>query len=267
MGSGITSYESSFLPVIDYVQDWGWSLLPQYPGSARPEQGGGIPPPQSQPQTVVSARPTPVSVGQETGSTGQATRVYSVLPRREPAGPVYVPTEIVVVGDVASEVEHHPEGDFIKGDIFAPGRAWGMPAEEHGLDTLQEDEVGLSDILDWGLDTLTGQQPWQTAQWGTPQPVMGASFAQPPIVYNPTPSGVPGRPSTVITGYTGMTSSGGDCGNRRYVTLDRETGKISCRRRRRRRLLTNRDLADLASLKTITGGGAALNSAVIRAVR
>jgi len=32
-------------------------------------------------------------------------------------------------------------------------------------------------------------------------------------------------------------------------------------------LLTNRDLADLASLKTITGGGAALNSAVIRAVR
>jgi len=57
------------------------------------------------------------------------------------------------------------------------------------------------------------------------------------------------------------------CGNRRYVTLDRQTGKISCKRRRRRRLLTNRDLADLASLKTVTGGGAALNSAVIRAVR
>ncbi len=84
----------------------------------------------------------------------------------------------------------------------------------------------------------------------------------------PTPSGIPGQPTT-ITGYTPMATAitGDSCGNRRYVTLDRTTGKISCKRRRRRRLLTNRDLADLASLKTITGGGAALNSAVIRAVR
>lgn len=77
-----------------------------------------------------------------------------------------------------------------------------------------------------------------------------------------------GLPASLPSAAPVLSSTGGaDCGNRRYVTLDRQTGKISCKRRRRRRLLTNRDLADLASLKTITGGGAALNAAVIRAVR
>ena len=41
-----------------------------------------------------------------------------------------------------------------------------------------------------------------------------------------------------------------------------------CRpRRRRRRLLTNSDLKDLAALKTITGNNDALKMAVIKAVR
>lgn len=54
----------------------------------------------------------------------------------------------------------------------------------------------------------------------------------------------------------------------RTVTVDTVTGKITpCRRRRRRRLLTNSDLSDLAALKTIVGGGAAMNSAVMKAVR
>ncbi len=118
-------------------------------------------------------------------------------------------------------------------------------------------------ILDWGLETLAGQQEWQT--FGAAAQPQALAFAAPNI---PAPSGIPGQPST-ITGYQGGKAviNGDTCGNRRYVTLDRETGKISCKRRRRRRLLTNRDLADLASLKTITGGGAALNAAVIRAVR
>ncbi len=126
--------------------------------------------------------------------------------------------------------------------------------------------MAWGDVLDWGLDTLAGQQPWQT--FGKPDPNMNYTMGfAPPVVSLPPPSGIPGQPTT-ITGYSGGAAvTGGDCGNRRYVTLDRETGKISCKRRRRRRLLTNRDLADLASLKTITGGGAALNAAVIRAVR
>lgn len=39
------------------------------------------------------------------------------------------------------------------------------------------------------------------------------------------------------------------------------------RRRRRRRLLTPTDLNDLAALKTIVGGGQAINFAVMKAVR
>ncbi len=126
--------------------------------------------------------------------------------------------------------------------------------------------IDWGNLLDWGLDTLAGQQPWQTTQWGGPQQASVMGFNAPNVPMVPTPSGVPGRPSQHIVGYQSV-DNGNNCGNRRYVTLDRETGKISCKRRRRRRLLTNRDLADLASLKTITGGGAALNSAVIRAVR
>ncbi len=124
--------------------------------------------------------------------------------------------------------------------------------------------AGIGDILDWGLDTLLGQQSWQTfGNVATPQ-ILPASFVE----STPRPSGRAALPPSAagpVGGY--KMSADGDCGNRRYVTLDRETGKISCKRRRRRRLLTNRDLADLASLKTITGGGAALNAAVIRAVR
>lgn len=52
------------------------------------------------------------------------------------------------------------------------------------------------------------------------------------------------------------------------VTVDTRTGAVTtCRRRRRRRLLTSSDLADLASLKAIVGGGAAMNAAVVKAVR
>jgi len=52
------------------------------------------------------------------------------------------------------------------------------------------------------------------------------------------------------------------------VTVDTVTGKITpCRRRRRRRLLTASDLNDLAALKTIVGGGASMNAAVVKAVR
>lgn len=61
---------------------------------------------------------------------------------------------------------------------------------------------------------------------------------------------------------------GGGAGVPPKVTVDTRTGKVTtCRRRRRRRLLTSSDLADIAALKAIVGGGAALNSAVVKAVR
>ena len=53
------------------------------------------------------------------------------------------------------------------------------------------------------------------------------------------------------------------------VTVDTRTGQVTpCRRRRRRRLLTPTDLADLASLQTLVGKGSdAMKFAVTKAVR
>lgn len=65
-------------------------------------------------------------------------------------------------------------------------------------------------------------------------------------------------------GLGGSTMAGGNG----KVTVDTKTGKVTkCGRRRRRRLLTPTDLNDLAALKTIVGGGQAMNFAVMKAVR
>ncbi len=117
----------------------------------------------------------------------------------------------------------------------------------------------ISDIFSGAVDIWQGQPVggYGNQQWNA----MGPAFAASDTARPGGSAALPPSAAPVISNGTA------DCGNRRYVTLDRQTGKITCKRRRRRRLLTNRDLADLASLKTITGGGAALNAAVIRAVR
>ncbi len=196
---------------------------------------------------------------------GEAGGIRPVFPGPVAVRPAVVRREVVVVEGLPTEVERHPEGDFPAGSIFAPGATWGN--QPHDFDApLEQDEEAMAidwgGLLETGLEILGGQAAWQGQQQ-----MFGAAIAQPPMQL-PAPSGIPGQPTTIYGYKAGQAVTSGDmCGNRRYVTLDRETGKISCKRRRRRRLLTNRDLADLASLKTITGGGAALNSAVIRAVR
>ncbi len=192
---------------------------------------------------------------------GEEAVIRSVLPRPMGGGSTPVPRTTVVVGDVSTEVEQHPEGDFPAGSIFAPGQAW--EPEPHGLDQEPEPDEDEDMAHDWGhlirqgVGGILGIESDLAAL-----PVNQFMPQQQPAFTRPS-----GRaalpPSAAPVNY----ANGDACGNRRYVTLDRETGKISCKRRRRRRLLTNRDLADLASLKTITGGGAALNAAVIRAVR
>jgi hypothetical protein len=68
-------------------------------------------------------------------------------------------------------------------------------------------------------------------------------------------------------GYDGLVGTGPTQGSGK-VTVDTKTGKVTkCGRRRRRRLLTPTDLNDLAALKTIVGGGQAMNFAVMKAVR
>jgi len=58
------------------------------------------------------------------------------------------------------------------------------------------------------------------------------------------------------------------CGTPRYLTYDCKDGTFKPRsRRRRRRLLTGRDISDLAALQAIAGKGAALQMAIATAVR
>ncbi len=58
------------------------------------------------------------------------------------------------------------------------------------------------------------------------------------------------------------------CGTNRYLTYDCKTQEFKPRsRRRRRRLLTGRDISDLAALQAIAGKGAALQMAIATAVR
>ncbi len=262
---GTATYGKAFPPIVDTIQDWGWSILPQFPGSQRDSSGSATLPQPTRPQPV-SVPSVPVAYEDYGGGIESETPwIREVLPGPSRSGIPRVPREIVVVEGVSTEVERHEIGDFPAGSIFAPGAVWGGASAHDFDDVIEDAEMPFhAGLLDWGIDTLLGRQDWQT--FGTVQP---AWMGGPQSYVSPTeiPSGAPAAPPSAAPLANGARMTGDNCGNRRYVTLDRETGKISCKRRRRRRLLTNRDLADLASLKTITGGGAALNAAVIRAVR
>ncbi len=89
----------------------------------------------------------------------------------------------------------------------------------------------------------------------TPAPTF--DYSQ-PTVTTPVPQAVP------------MANGCSTCptGSPRYSKICNATGEVTpLRRRRRRRLLTAGDLHDIASLKAIVGGGAALNAAVVKAMK
>lgn len=261
---GTSTYADPFPPIIDTISDWGFSLLPM--GIPQGSRGGGhvagltgkvgpdVPIDFGIPEL-------PVEVPELEGSHGV---LYSILPGPGGNGRSYVPPPIVRVDpETGVEVEEHPEGDFPVGSIFAPGEAWGggwvddydYPVD---LDTYPEEEEVAHDWMHLGRQVLGSWAGVQQAGQGFNE--MGPAFAASPT---DIPSGAAALPPSAAP----VLSNGEDCGNRRYVTLDRQTGKISCRRRRRRRLLTDRDLGDLAALKTITGNNDALKMAVIKAVR
>lgn len=143
------------------------------------------------------------------------------------------------------EVEEFPEGDYPEGSIFAPGGVWGGASAHDFDDPIEEDEE-VPIIDGWFGDIIDVFQ----GQYGAPA---SPSFAQP--AFQPSPYVSPtARPAGQAASPPGAAPM-----------LDRY-GR-PCRRRRRRRLLTNSDLKDLAALKTITGNNDALKMAVIKAVR
>ncbi len=263
---GTVFYGDAFPPIIDYISDWGWSILSQ-PGQG---QGGGRVQEPTGPADEPDLVP-PIDFGIPTlpveiepwSIEGSPAVLHSVLPRSVsgPAQPeILRPT--VVVDEYGNRIEEYEEGDFLEGSIFAPGQPWGGTGDfegGHGLDEdVQEEEMAAHDWGSWLRTTLTNL--------GGYGPGAGDTFGgQQFVESSPRPSGSAALPPSAAPL---INQNGCDpCGNRRYVTLDRQTGKMSCRRRRRRRLLTARDLGDLAALKAITGNNDALKMAVIKAVR
>lgn len=268
-GFGFVQEGGVWQPILDTLENYAWSVIFQ-PQGIQPNVGV-IP----QGSVIGGTTRTPRPVGSRSGGSAGVpkapeqvdggwgiegeTSVYTV--GGGPVGRRVYRTPGETGGSEPVLVEEHPQGDWLPGSIFAPGRDWGPPHEptEHGLDkpppvSNEDDEMAF----DWGaatsgfIDILQGQSPGGGAQ---------QSFVGPPYA---TSTPAPGLPSTA-----GMTEGQvkAMCGNARYVTLDRKTGSISCRRRRRRRLLTPTDLSDLAALATIVGKGDSLKLAVVKAVR
>jgi len=175
-------------------------------------------------------------------AVGQGDYEQGVFDRPEPvvypvlSGPVL---EVPEKSDV-SESSDLPE--FLPGwpeewKRENPGGGW---IEDEWVYPEEEDVSGFGDFVSDVIDVWQGQ------------PTGGMVTAQPyPGLVAQDPSG----------GYGAHPGLG-------KVTVDTKTGKVTkCGRRRRRRLLTPTDLNDLAALKTIVGGGQAMNFAVMKAVR
>ncbi len=144
--------------------------------------------------------------------------------------PVRIPADVSVLERVP-QVEPAP----IEGD--APATDWGKVYDEYVvLNPPVVSEVPAV-AIDWG--DIFGNVITDIGKGlGVPNPFTGTQVSQPG-------GAMPAK-----------------------VTVDTRTGAVTpCRRRRRRRLLTDSDLADLSALKTIVGGGQAMNFAVQKAVR
>ncbi len=152
--------------------------------------------------------------------------------------------------------------------IFEPGNEWyertaatdwGRVYDQYVIlnqPETEDDEVAI----DWGWlegATTLGQLGTAVGWWGGDSglvaPTVGA--AAPPAAPPPT-GGIP-------------VAGNGGCGptGPKYGKICLATGVVTpLRRRRRRRLLTSSDIKDLSALKSIVGG-AALQGAVVQAVR
>ncbi len=140
---------------------------------------------------------------------------------------------------------------------------WDYVYEQYVILNAPEADVGLFEGVDWGsvAGTIVGGlfDPFGAGAATT------AAFAPPGVV--PSIQAVPqmGGPP----GVQAMTPTGAGCPpvGPKYAKICLATREITpLRRRRRRRLLTSSDIKDLAALKAIVGG-AALQGAVVQAIR
>ncbi len=220
----------------------------------------------------------PVPVGQQ-ASVGRS--VYNP-PSRE-----FIPPVRLV--DPGAEVEDDPEDSWDEtlpipvvippsyrptqtvfedapGGIYETNRAptdWARVYEEYVELNQPEIDVPIHGAIDWGevAGTVVGGllDPFGVGTATT-------AFFNPPtaLVAAPTVAAAPSARGGAVT-----VAAAGACGptGPKYAKICIATGEITpLRRRRRRRLLTSSDIKDLSALKSIVGG-AALQGAVVQAVR
>ena len=177
----------------------------------------------------------------------------------EVAGTEAVPTPLVIDPDfrpTATVFEDAPGG------IYETNRAptdWDEVYRQYEILNPSED----TEVIDWGelAGSIIGGI-WDPFGAGA---AVQTAFAPPAIA---SMAGVPAMGGPVATGITGGAMAGG-CPptGPKYAKICLATREITpLRRRRRRRLLTSSDIKDLSALKSIVGG-AALQGAVVQAVR
>jgi len=180
-------------------------------------------------------------------------------------GPEALPPQVV-------DPEYQPTQTVFEdapGGIYETNRAptdWDAVYDQYVILNAPEQDVGLFDAVDWG-EIAGGVIGGILDPFGYGAQVQQA-FSPPGVVASATQgvSNIP--PPTGIVGGVQMAANGA-CPptGPKYLKYCVATGQYSpIRRRRRRRLLTSSDIKDLSALKSIVGG-AALQGAVVQAVR
>lgn len=201
--------------------------------------------------------------------------------RSGPPGSSSSPGDSATAGDEAvSPIVVDPEQgtqttvfEDAPGGIYETNRAptdWDAVYDAYVILNPEEPEVPFEGIIDWGVDILSGVAGGILDPAGIGQAIQTA-YAPSWLTGAPTGTTVTGVPSlgqqTSLA--TGAVMQNGACPptGPKYGKICLATGVITpLRRRRRRRLLTSSDIKDLSALKSIVGG-AALQGAVVQAVR
>lgn len=175
------------------------------------------------------------------------------------AGPEALPSQVVIDPDfrpTATVYEDAPGG------IYETNRKptdWGAYYERYEEINRGEDD----EVIDWGelAGSIIGGI-WDPFGAGA---AVQTAFSPPGVVAGM--GTVPNMGGPVATGITGGAVAGCGPTGPKYGKICLATGVVTpLRRRRRRRLLTSSDIKDLSALKSIVGG-AALQGAVVQAVR
>ncbi len=257
---GVQEYlETALEPLGDaagpLIRDWG-----EFVSRSDPFSVGSLYSRVVEPSIAVSAPPIfpevrVVPPATATGDSDSATPGPEALPEST-IDPDFEPTATVF--------------EDVPGGIYETNRAptdWDAVYDQYVILNAPEGDVPFHGAIDWGeiAGTVVGGllDPFgagaATTAFFNPPGVVASAQAVPNL----------GAPVTGITGGAVTMAANGACPptGPKYGKICLATGVITpLRRRRRRRLLTSSDIKDLSALKSIVGG-AALQGAVVQAVR